>query len=233
MAKSNRKSSKKDLKSMSFEDAGRQNKKQAKREAKLMLKLSEANANVQKAEKKLAKAVLDVQKYEASLEELRQNSRTEQGEEIEVIVTSTAPEDFDEIEAQIVEEILEEVMNATDSNLIDNQENGLQPEEAGDTQSYPTGQGDLSEPSEDQEATDQHETSEEPTSQTEEQQDHTEENSALAEVSSPDSTKEEKTEEEKAAEQHNDEAEAEYKDGDTQPHPAIKPPFHDVTSYND
>ncbi|HET8912660.1 MAG TPA: hypothetical protein VFN23_14400 [Ktedonobacteraceae bacterium] len=125
MAKSARKSSKKDPASMSFEDAGRQNKKQAKREAKLMLKLSDAKAEVQKAEKRLAKAIVSVQKYETGLEELRQNGRVTLNEEGEVIVTTTAPDSFGEVETQIVEEILEEIMQSTTNQQTENDsENG-------------------------------------------------------------------------------------------------------------
>lgn len=125
MAKSARKSSKKDTSSMSFEDAGRQNKKQAKREAKLMLKLSDAKAEVQKAEKRLAKAIVSVQKYQTDLEALRQNGRGTQNEEEVVVVTTTAPESFGEVESQIVEEILEEIMQSTTNQQSENDsENG-------------------------------------------------------------------------------------------------------------
>lgn len=125
MAKSARKSSKKDTSSMSFEDAGRQNKKQAKREAKLMLKLSDAKAEVQKAEKRLAKAIVSVQKYQTGLEALRQNGRGTQNEEEVVVVTTTAPESFGEVETQIVEDILEEIMQSTTNQQTENDsENG-------------------------------------------------------------------------------------------------------------
>jgi hypothetical protein len=125
MAKTARKAAKKDPASLSFEDAGRQNKKQAKREAKLMLKLSDAKAEVQKAEKRLAKAVVSVQKYETGLEELRQNGRGTQNEEGEVVVTTTAPDGFGEVETQIVEEILEEIMQSTTNQQAENDsENG-------------------------------------------------------------------------------------------------------------